>query len=154
MMERSLVILKPDCVQRNLVGEIISRLEKKGLKIVGIKMVHLSDEVLKEHYAHIAEKPFYPSVKEFMQASPVMVMALEGFEVVEVLRLILGQTKGRTADVGSIRGDYSMSVAANLVHASDSVENAKIEINRFFKAEELFDYKRIDVDFLYTSDEK
>lgn len=154
MMERSLIILKPDCVQRNLVGEIISRFEKKGLKIVGMKMLHLDDEILKKHYAHLADKPFFPGIQKFMKSSPVIVLVLEGFEAIETLRLLLGQTKGRTADVGSIRGDFSMSVQANLVHASDSLENAKNEIERFFAPVELFDYQRIDTDFLYASDER
>lgn len=154
MTERSLIILKPDCVQRALVGEIISRFERKGLKIVGMKMFHMNDELISKHYEHLVEKPFFPGIKNFMQSSPVVYMVLEGFEAIETLRLILGQTKGRTADVGSIRGDLSMSVQANLVHASDSAENAKKEIERFFKPEELFDYKRIDVDFLYAPDEK
>lgn len=154
MMERSLIILKPDCVQRALVGEIIARFERKGLKIVGMKMFHMNDELISKHYEHLADKPFFPGIKSFMQSSPVVYLVLEGFEAIETLRLLLGQTKGRTADVGSIRGDFSMSVQANLVHASDSAENAAKEIERFFKPEELFDYKRIDVDFLYAPDEK
>lgn len=149
-----MIILKPDCVQRNLIGEIVSRFEKKGLKIVGMKMLHLNDEILVEHYAHIADKPFFPGVRDFMKASPVIVMALEGFEAISVIRLILGVTKSRIADVGSIRGDFSMSVAANLVHASDSADAAKTELARFFTPTELFDYQRIDVDFLYAPDEK
>lgn len=154
MMERSLIILKPDCVQRALVGEIISRFERKGLKIVGMKMFHMNDDLISKHYEHLASKPFFPGIKKFMQSSPVIYMVLEGVEAIDTLRLILGQTKGRAADVGSIRGDLAMSVQANLVHASDSVENAAKEIERFFKPEELFDYARIDVDFLYAPDEK
>lgn len=154
MMERSLIILKPDCVQRALVGEIISRFERKGLKIVGMKMFHMNDELISKHYEHLTSKPFFPGIKSFMQSSPVMFMVLEGVEAIDTLRLILGQTKGRAADVGSIRGDLAMSVQANLVHASDSAENAAKEIERFFKPEELFDYARIDVDFLYAPDEK
>lgn len=154
MMQKTLVLLKPDCVQRNLIGEIISRFEKKGLKIVAMKMMSLNDEVLKEHYSHIADKPFFPGLANFMKSSPVIALGLEGHSAVEVVRTIVGATSGRKADVGSIRGDYSVSVSANLVHASDSPEAAEAEIKRFFSEQDLFDYNRVDVDFLYAEDEK
>lgn len=149
-MEQSLVILKPDCIQRNLVGDIISRFEKKGLKIVGIKMMQVSDVLLEEHYLHIKDKPFFPGIRDFMKSSPVIVMALEGFGIIESLRIIVGPTKGYTADGGTIRGDYSMSTQSNLVHASDSPEAAVAEIKRFFKEEELYNYKKIDTDLIYS----
>lgn len=149
-LEKSLVILKPDCIQRNLVGEIISRFEKKGLKIVGIKMMQVSDVLLEEHYLHIKDKPFFPGIREFMKSSPVIVMALEGYGVIDSLRIIVGPTKGYTADGGTIRGDYSMSTQSNLVHASDSAEAAEVEVKRFFKEDELYNYKKIDTDFIYS----
>ncbi len=148
--ERSLIILKPDCIQRNLVGEIISRFEKKGLKIVGIKMMQVSDILLEEHYMHIKDKPFFPGIRNFMKSSPLIVMAVEGVGIVDSIRIIVGPTKGYTADGGTIRGDYSMSTQSNLVHASDSVEAGIAEIKRFFKEDELFDYKKIDTDFIYS----
>jgi nucleoside-diphosphate kinase len=148
--EKSLIILKPDAVQRNLVGEVISRFERKGLKIIGLKMMTVEDTVVEEHYAHIKDKPFFPGIKNFMQSSPVVVMALEGVNAVSAIRLIVGPTKGYEADSGSIRGDFSLSTQSNIVHASDSVENGITEVKRFFKDEELFNYKKVDVDFIYA----
>lgn len=148
--EKSLIILKPDCIQRNLVGEIISRFEKKGLKIVGIKMMQVSDVLLEEHYMHIKDKPFFPGIREFMKSSPVIIMALEGVGIIDSLRIIVGPTKGYTADGGTIRGDFSMSTQSNLVHASDSPEAAVAEVARFFKEDELYTYKKIDTDLIYS----
>lgn len=154
LKERTLVIIKPDALQRNLLGEIINRFERKGLKIIGLKMISLDDVILSEHYAHHKDKPFFDSLKKFMKSSPCVVMVLEGLEAVKVVRFICGKTCGREADCGTIRGDFSMSTQANIVHASDSLETAKIEINRFFKNEELFDYKKIDFDFVYGEEER
>lgn len=154
LMQRTLILLKPDCVQRNLIGEIITRFERKGLKLVGMKMITLDDAILVEHYSHIADKAFFPEVRDFMKKSPVVALVLEGHSVVDVVRKLLGKTLGRDADIGTIRGDFSISIAANLVHASDSLETAGKEIARFFKDDELFDYQRVDVDFIYMSDEK
>lgn len=151
--EKSLIILKPDALQRNLVGEVIGRFEKKGLKIIGLKMMTVEDALIEEHYAHIKDKPFFPGIKSFMQACPVVVMALEGINAVSAIRLIVGPTKGYEADAGSIRGDFSLSTQSNIVHASDSIENGIIEVKRFFKDDELFKYKKVDTDFIYA-DEK
>ncbi|MDO8668878.1 MAG: nucleoside-diphosphate kinase [Candidatus Buchananbacteria bacterium] len=153
-LEKTLVILKPDALQRNLLGEIIARFEKKGLKIVGLKMIELEDVLLDEHYGHYKDKPFFAGLKNYMKSSPVIVMALEGIEIVEAVRLLVGPTKGRIADAGSIRGDYSMSVQTNIIHASDSSANAEAEIKRFFKDDELFNYKKIDFEFLYGDEER
>ena len=153
-MQKTLILLKPDCVQRSLVGEIMNRFERKGLKIVAMKMIHLNDDVLKDHYSHLADKPFFPGLASFMKASPVIALALEGHSAVEVVRTLVGATSGRKADVGSIRGDYSISMSANLIHASDTPENAEIELKRFFKAEEIFEYQRVDIDFIYADDER
>ena len=152
MKERTLVILKPDALQRNILGEIISRFEKKGLKIVGLKMASLSDEVLEEHYAHHKDKPFFADLKGFMKSSPVVLLALEGLEAVGVVRKMAGSTKGFEADMGSIRGDFAMGTR-NIVHASDSKETAEAEIKRFFKEEELFEYHKVMDDILYNPDE-
>lgn len=148
--EKSLIIIKPDAVQRNLVGEVISRLEKKGLKIIGMKMMSIEDTLLEEHYAHIKDRPFFPGIRDFMKSCPVIVLAVEGINVVSSLRLIVGPTKGWEADAGTIRGDFSLSTQSNIVHASDSVESGEIEVNRFFVKEEIFEYKKIDTDFIYA----
>ena len=148
--EKTLIIFKPDAVQRNLVGEIISRFEKKGLKIIGMKMMSLEDAVLEEHYAHIKDKPFFPGVRDFMKACPVIVMALEGINAVSAIRLIVGPTKAWEANAGTIRGDFSLSTQSNIVHASESIEAGESEVKRFFVDEELFEYKKIDADFVYA----
>ena len=146
-MERTLIIIKPDALQRGLVGQVTDRFEKKGLKLVGMKMVHLSEAVLLEHYAHIASKPFFPGVRDFMMSSPV------GAEVVDTVRLLTGVTNARQAQPGSIRGDLAMSLQSNIVHASDSAEAAKVEVARFFKADELFTWNRLMDQFLYAEGE-
>lgn len=152
-MERTLVILKPSAIERNLVGEIISRIEKKGLWIVGMKMMQLDEAILREHYAHLVDRPFFPSIVESMTATPVVVLCLKGVEAVEVFRLMTGVTNGRKALPGTLRGDFCMSGQANIVHASDSVENAEIEIKRFFKPEEIVDYIPSSAGFFYSADE-
>ena len=153
-MERTLIIIKPDALQRNLLGEIISRFEKKGLKIIGLKMMTIDATKIKEHYAHHLNKPCFKSLKNFMQSSPVIIIALEGLEAVKAVRLIVGPTKGREADAGSIRGDLSMSGQCNIVHASDEIKIAKEEINRFFNKKELFTYDKLDFQFVYGEDER
>ena len=152
-MERTLVILKPCTIQRGLIGEIISRFEKKGLRLVGAKMIWLTDEILKEHYAHLLDKPFFGRIKDAMEVCPVIVCCWEGVDAVQVVRTISGPTNGRIAQPGTIRGDYSMSIQENMVHASDSIEIAKIELNRFFDPSEIFDYKRLCFSSLYAIDE-
>ncbi|GHO55153.1 nucleoside-diphosphate kinase [Ktedonobacter robiniae] len=153
-MERTLVLLKPDAVQRDLVGEIITRLERKGLKIAGLKMMRLSDELLNEHYSHLVGRSFFPEVKSFMQLTPVVALCLEGVEAVDTVRALCGITKAREAAPGTIRGEFAMSVQANLIHCSDSLETAKAEVPRFFKAEELFEYKDILETYVYNSSER
>lgn len=146
--EKTLIILKPDAVHRGLVGKIVERFEQKGLKIVGLKMIQFEDAVLEAHYAHIKDKPFFGGIQKFMKASPVVVMALSGISAVAATRLIVGPTKASEAPAGTIRGDFSLSMQSNIVHASDSVENGNIEVDRFFGNDELFDYKRNDFDFI------
>ncbi len=142
-IQRTLVLLKPDALQRDLLGEIIRRFELKGLKIVALKFIRLSDEMLTEHYSHLADKPFFASLKQFMMQTPVVGIVLEGIDSVEAVRKIVGATNPRAADAGTIRADFSMNVPSNLIHASDSVENAVTEVKRFFKDDELFSYEKI-----------
>ena len=153
-MEKTLIILKPCTIQRGLIGKIIYRFERKGLFIRGLKMMCLSDDVLNEHYSHLKGKPFFSQVKDSMQACPVIVMCIEGIDAVSVVRNLTGATSGRIAQPGTIRGDFSMSVQENIVHASDSLETAAIELNRFFKKEEVFDYDVNTIVNLYASDER
>lgn len=153
-MERTLVIVKPDGVQRGLVGEVIKRFEQKGLKLAGLKMISLDEAVLREHYAHIADKPFYPGVESFMKSSPVVVMCIEGLQCVNAIRILCGITKAREADAGTIRGDFAMSVACNVVHASDSPENGVAEVKRFFKPDELFSYDKSEYMHVYLEEER
>lgn len=152
--EKTLIIIKPDALQRNLLGEIIGRFEKKGLKIMGMKMIQLEDALLAEHYSHHVDKPFFQSLKNFMKSSPVIVMILSGIKAIPAVRLIVGPTKGYEADAGSIRGDLSISGQANIVHASDSLDSAETEIKRFFKPEEIFEYKKSDFEFVYGEEER
>lgn len=153
-MERTLVLIKPDGVQRGLVGEVVKRFEQKGLKLAGMKMMSLDEAILREHYAHIADKPFYPGVESFMRSTPVVAMCWEGVEAVEAVRLLCGITKARKADAGTIRGDLAMSVACNVVHASDTVENAVQEVKRFFKSDELFSYDKTEYLHVYLDEER
>ena len=145
-MEQTLVILKPSTVIRGLMGEVINRFEKKGLIIAGMKMIQLTDDILAEHYSHLVDRPVFPS-------SPVVVMCVRGVEAVSVVRAMTGATNSRVAAPGTIRGDYSMSGQQNIVHASDSVENAEIELKRFFRDDEIFDYKPATIDALYGEGE-
>lgn len=152
-MQKTLVILKPSAIQRGIAGEIISRFEKKGLQIVGMKMVELSDEILENHYAHLKNKPFFSRIKNSMQTSPVILMVAKGVGAVEVVRKMTGVTNGREALPGTIRGDYSVSVQENIVHASDSIETADIEIKRFFSEDEIFEYPQQLLPNIYANDE-
>lgn len=153
-MERTLIILKPDAVQRDLVGEIIRRLEQKGLKLIGLKMMALDKALLAAHYAHIVDKPFYGDVETFMQSSPVVVIALEGYQCVASVRLVVGATNPREATAGTIRGDLAMGNGRNLIHASDSKENGRTEVSRFFKDDELFDYTKDNLPQIYPPNEQ
>lgn len=152
-MEETLVILKPSAIGRGLAGEVISRFERKGLIIAGMKMIKLTDKILDEHYAHLVDRPFFPRIKASMMSTPVVVMCVRGKDAVQVVRAMTGVTNGRNANPGTIRGDYSMSGQENIVHASDSVENGKIELNRFFSPDEIFDYTPSGLNYLYASDE-
>ena len=152
-MQKTLVLIKPSAIQRSLVGEVVSRFEKKGLQIIGFKMMTLSDDLLKTHYAHLVEKPFFKRIKDSMQVTPVFALALKGVDAVEVVRKMSGTTNGRNAAPGTIRGDLSMSVQENIVHTSDSPENAAIELDRFFNKDEIFEYEPLIFPHLYANDE-
>lgn len=152
-MQRTLVLLKPDCVQRRLMGTIIKRFEDKGLNIVAMKMLQVTPELASQHYAEHVEKPFYPSLEEFITSAPVVAMAIDGLEVISVVRDILGATSGLKAAAGTIRGDYSSSRQMNLVHASDSEESAARELELYFNADELCEYEPVATAFMRASDE-
>jgi nucleoside-diphosphate kinase len=137
MSETTLILLKPDCVQKALCGEVIGRFETAGYAIRGARMFRMDPAILREHYAHIADKPFYPDVEAFMSQGPVMALAISGEGVVEGVRALLGPTDSRKAPKGTIRGDHGVDMMVNVVHASDSRENAEAELRRFFKPGEL-----------------
>ncbi|OGJ59233.1 nucleoside-diphosphate kinase [Candidatus Peribacteria bacterium RIFCSPHIGHO2_01_FULL_51_9] len=139
-MERTLILLKPDCLQKKNCGNVLSRFESAGLTIRGCKMLHLKPSVLREHYAHIADKPFYPDVEGFMSSTPVMALVLEGDNVIERVREMLGVTDSRKAAPGTIRAEFGEDQMVNVAHASDSAETAEKEIWRFFNEDELFEY--------------
>ena len=151
--ERTLFILKPDAMHRGLLGEIISRFERKGISPVGMKMIKMSNLLLDKHYAQHKGKHFLPKLKEFMMKLPVVVIVFEGLQVVRVVRGICGPTDGKNAPSGTIRGDFSMSTSNTIVHSSEDVKAAKREIAIFFKPNELFNYNRPDLDFYYAEDE-
>ena len=135
--ERSLILLKPDCLNGHHAGEVISRFEKAGFEIRAAKLIALTDDLLKEHYAHIADRPFFPEIVEFMSARPVLALVLEGENAVTAIRDLLGPTDSTKAPAGTIRGDMGTTSMENICHASDSTENAAIEVERFFNSGEV-----------------
>ena len=139
-MQRTLILLKPDAVSKKICGKVLSRFEEAGLKVCGLKMIHLKPALLREHYAHIADKPFYPEVEEFMASVPVIAMVLEGPEAVAKVREMLGVTDSRKAAPGTIRAQFGKDQMVNVAHASDSPETAVKEVKRFFTESELFTY--------------
>ncbi len=141
-MERTLIIVKPDAVQRGLTGEIIRRFENRGLRLAGMKLIHISRDLAKRHYAIHEGKPFFNGLIDYITSAPVVVMALEGTQAVAIARNTIGATKPVEAAAGTIRGDFGLEVGRNLVHGSDSPENAVKEINLFFAADELIDWTR------------
>lgn len=153
-MENTLVLIKPDGLQRNLIGEIIHRFERKGLKLVAVKMISVDDVLLETHYAHLKDKPFFEGIRKFMKSSPMIACVWQGLDAVEHVRIIVGATRPKEATPGTIRADFAMSVPSNLIHASDSKETAKIEIERFFKGDELFDYDKTEYIHVYADEEE
>lgn len=152
-MEKTLVIIKPGAIRRSLIGEIIHRFERKGLQLSGLKMMQLDDKILDEHYAHLLEKPFFKRIKNSMMQTPVIVCCWKGIDSVNIAHAMAGCTNGREAAMGTIRGDYSVSIQENIIHTSDTVENAKIEIARFFKDDEIFEFDQLSSSVLYANDE-
>tara|TARA_B110000438_G_scaffold44481_1_gene44470 strand:- start:3015 stop:3437 length:423 start_codon:yes stop_codon:yes gene_type:complete len=138
-MQKSLILLKPDCLGEKIVGEVIARFERAGYDIVACKMIQLDSAVLNEHYAHVADLPFFPDIAGFMSSRPVVALILQGEDVVQGVRDLLGPTDSTQAPEGTIRGDLGTDKMRNVVHASDSAESAKVEIERFFSSEEIFE---------------
>jgi nucleoside-diphosphate kinase len=139
MIETTFVLLKPDCLADRHCGDVLSRFEASGLEIVGCKMMVLADDVLAEHYSHVSARPFYPELKAFMQSSPVIGLALSGENAVAHVRDLMGPTDSRKAPKGTIRGDFGKDTMVNVVHGSDSLENAALELKRFFADSDLFE---------------
>ncbi len=139
-MENTLILLKPDCVQRRMIGRIITRFEDKALTIVAMKLIQVTPELAKQHYAEHVEKPFYPGLEEFITGAPVVAMVLQGLDAIRVVREMLGKTNGLQAAPGTIRGDFSSSRQMNLVHASDGSDAAAREIDLYFDSTELCQY--------------
>ena len=141
-MERTLVLVKPDGVQRGLIGEVISRLERRGLKLVGMKLMQIDDALARQHYGEHVDRPFFGGLVEFITSSPVVAMAWEADNAVEAVRNTMGQTNPTTSPLGTIRGDLGLDIGRNLVHGSDSPESAARELSLFFNDRELLDYPR------------
>tara|TARA_B100001029_G_scaffold74358_1_gene60724 strand:- start:718 stop:1149 length:432 start_codon:yes stop_codon:yes gene_type:complete len=137
LMEETLVLLKPDCLEGRKCGEVLKRFEEADFDVFGVKMMRLSDEILHEHYAHLADKPFFPEIQGFMQSSPVVALALRGENAITRVRDMVGPTDSTVAEKGTIRGDFGQDKMKNVVHASDSVENGQAELKRFFAEGEL-----------------
>lgn len=153
-MEYSVVLVKPDGVQRGLIGEIITRFERKGLRLAGLKMVNMTDEMIEEWYVHHKDKPFFPGLKSFMQSYPVVAMLWEGLDAAVSIRKIVGVTKAREAEPGTIRGDFAMSQQYNLIHASESREAAEKERKIIFVDEDIFDWDKQDYTHIYLEEER
>ena len=153
-MERTVVLVKPDGVQRGLIGEIIHRFERKGLRLAGLKMISLSDATLDEWYAHHKDKAFFPDLKSYMMSYPVVAMLWEGIDAAVTVRKLVGITLARQAEPGTIRGDFAMSQQYNLIHASESLETARKEEALIFTEEEVFDWEKKDYENVYAAEEK
>lgn len=153
-MEKTVVLVKPDGVQRGLIGEITHRFERKGLKLVGLKMISLDDSLLDQWYVHHKDRPFFPGLKSYMKSYPVVAMLWEGADVANVVRKMIGVTKAREAEPGTVRGDFAMSQQYNLIHASESSEAAKREVELMFDESEIFEWKKMDLDHVYLPEEQ
>lgn len=152
-MEQTIVLVKPDGVQRGLIGEIIHRFERKGLHLVALKMVNMTSDILEQWYAHHKDKPFFPSLKNYMQSYPLVAMIWEGIDAAATVRSLIGITKAREAQPGTIRGDFGMSQQYNLIHASESNDAAQKEIGLLFKEEEIFSWEKMDLSQIYSEEE-
>ena len=151
--QQSVVLVKPDALQRGLLGEIIHRFERKGMKLIGLKMMRLTDEILDQWYSHHQDKDFFANLKEFMKSSPVVAMLWEGIDAIPVVRKIVGATSGRDAEAGSIRGDFSISRQLNLIHASDGEATAAKERKLIFEDSEIIDWQSAEECLIYSKEE-
>ena len=149
MIQKSFVMMKLDAVQRRLMGKILSRFEEKGLQIVAVKLIQIDEELAKTHYGEHAEKPFFPSLVEYITSSPSLAMVIEGEEAITTIRKLVGATNPLEADLGTIRGDYGMDTGRNIIHASDSPASAEREIGLFFNEDEICDYQIVDNNLIY-----
>ncbi len=149
MIQKSFVMMKPDAVQRRLMGKILSRFEEKGLQIVAVKLMQIDEELAKTHYGEHAEKPFFPGLVEYITSSPALAMVIEGEEAITTIRKLVGATNPLEADLGTIRGDYGMDTGRNIIHASDSPASAEREIGLFFNEDEICDYDIVDNNLIY-----
>ena len=149
MIQKSFVMMKPDAVQRRLMGKILARFEDKGLQIVACKLIHIDEDLAKTHYGEHVEKPFFPSLVEYITSSPSLAMVIEGEEAITTIRKLVGATNPLEADLGTIRGDYGMDTGRNIIHASDSPTSAEREIGLFFKEDEICDYQIVDNNLIY-----
>jgi nucleoside-diphosphate kinase len=152
-MERSVVLVKPDGVQRGLIGEVIHRFERKGLKLVGIKMIGLEDALLEQWYVHHKDKPFFPGLRDYMKSYPVVAMVWEGYESIATIRKMIGITRSRDAEPGTIRGDFGMSQQYNLIHASEDIKAAEKEISLMFSVNEIFEWTKTGQEHVYLPTE-
>lgn len=153
-MDRTVVLVKPDGVQRGLIGKIISRFEDKGLRLAGLKMISLNDAILDEWYVHHKDKSFFPDLKNYMMSYPVVAMLWEGIDAAVTVRTMIGITKAREAAPGTIRGDFAMSQQYNLIHASESADAARKEEALIFDNSEIFDWEKVDTVHIYASEER
>lgn len=149
MMEKSFVMMKPDAVSRRLMGKVLTRFEEKGLQIIAIKMLHIDENLAKEHYGEHAEKPFFNDLVNYITSSPSLAMVIKGDDAVSLIRNMVGATNPKEADLGTIRGDFAMDMGRNIIHASDSQKSAEREINLFFNDDEICDYSIIDSCWIY-----
>ena len=147
-MQTTLILLKPDTIERSIVGQVISRIEAKWLKIVGLKMMQLDNAIIEEHYDFLMDKPFFPKIKTYMTRTPIVAMAVSWINAIPLVRTLVGATNPQEALPWSIRGDLAITIDANIIHASDTTENAEIELKRFFKGHDVFDYNKISDDVL------
>ena len=149
MTERSFVMIKPDAVLRRLMGSVLTRFEKRGLKIVALKMMEISEDLAKNHYIEHTEKPFFNDLVSYITSAPVLAMVIEGDECISLIRKMVGATDPKEADIGTIRGDYALQTGRNIIHASDSLQSAKREIQLFFNESEICDYTLPDESLIY-----
>ena len=141
-METTLILLKPDTVERGLIGQVLTRLEQKGLKINGLKMMQMSEELVNEHYDFLADKPFFPKIMAYMTRTPIVAIAVSGANAIATVRMLTGATNPQEALPGSIRGDFGLTIDGNIIHASDSAETAEVELQRFFGGKDIYEYSR------------